>query len=862
MRKLLYLLALTIALCLPNRAQDIDYLSMETIERDLTQEIGMQEEVTERQKEDREAAIDMLDSMERRYEELHFVVYFQNNANFFFLTYYCAQISDLAMEYATGQQPIVRMRSRLSLAIQRFSHMRQMLESLRRQVATHTDTYYPEVDTAEETAALLARIDQNIDRCRRLEDNNRRMYDALEADAQRYKELGKRIHRLDVYANGRFVEQYAHQLSERQETAMRQAVDTEPDECVKEEQKTAAPGLANEAEREEAMLQATAKALGVDCNVNNAEDLTIDKDLQTEGRLAARISMILWDPDSPFRTVQLPQNTIGRRLAASAASIRANYLIPSDVPKMHHLFGYFGLIFGVSLLLWGLTQLRHRRHAYPRTPRRSVFNRAKLCVVLALVSYAFSLWESVDFLKEGEAFAGGFLLLTALFYTCCAVSFNSRMALHGARALTPLVQLCFCLVAYSLIMCPTIVFTETLPVVFAAATVATACRLFRRLIHFGGLLRTLSIFTLVLLAIGFCTSFCGYSFLTMIGTFSWYIVLLCVMLVHTSPHLTRFFIRKINTSGGQKFNMAYISGWVNLLFRYLLTPYLVIGLLWFGLYWAADGIDLGHFVRSWMGTTTQLSEFIRSFSVDRLLFITCVGIMLHFILRMIQLSMTGGQGPAMGVSGSLYLLGRIVATCIFAIFALTVLDADYNSLLVVMGGLSVGIGLGMKDSLQDVASGLTLMLGRLRPGDVITCDDFLGCVTSIGLRATWVDAYDGTSVCFQNTALLSKNFRNLTRKHAFVRKKVEVGVAYGTDTALARKIALSAVQRVKLLSPHHESLVWVENLDNSAVQLSVVVWVPANFIPQTLSLVRETVYAAFHRNGIEIPFPQCDVHMK
>ena len=161
----------------------------------------------------------------------------------------------------------------------------------------------------------------------------------------------------------------------------------------------------------------------------------------------------------------------------------------------------------------------------------------------------------------------------------------------------------------------------------------------------------------------------------------------------------------------------------------------------------------------------------------------------------------------------------------------------------VMGGLSMGIGFALKDTIENIISGLSLMLGRLRQGDMIECDGYRGRVSSLGYRSTMIETLDGSIIAFQNSQLFNKNFRNMTRNHKFECVKVEVGISYGTDVERARKIML-------------------DSFGDSAVNLGVWVWVPVMTKSSSLSSVREHIYNAFNEHGISIPFPQQDLYVK
>lgn len=215
-----------------------------------------------------------------------------------------------------------------------------------------------------------------------------------------------------------------------------------------------------------------------------------------------------------------------------------------------------------------------------------------------------------------------------------------------------------------------------------------------------------------------------------------------------------------------------------------------------------------------------------------------------------------GTIPTFVTLSTLFLWGLFVFT------ALIIMNANYNGLLMVMGGLSMGIGFALKDTIENIISGLSLMLGRLRQGDMIECDGYRGRVSSLGYRSTMIETLDGSIIAFQNSQLFNKNFRNMTRNHKFECVKVEVGISYGTDVERARKIILETLATLPFLSKVKKTSVVLDSFGDSAVNLGVWVWVPVMTKSSSLSSVREHIYNAFNEHGISIPFPQQDLYVK
>lgn len=199
---------------------------------------------------------------------------------------------------------------------------------------------------------------------------------------------------------------------------------------------------------------------------------------------------------------------------------------------------------------------------------------------------------------------------------------------------------------------------------------------------------------------------------------------------------------------------------------------------------------------------------------------------------------------------------------LFVFTALVIMNANYNGILMVMGGLSMGIGFALKDTIENIISGLSLMLGRLRQGDMIECDGYRGRVSSLGYRSTMIETLDGSIIAFQNSQLFNKNFRNMTRNHKFECVKVEVGISYGTDVEKARGIILETLASLPFLSKIKKTSVVLDSFGDSSVNLGVWVWIPVMTKSSSLSTVRERIYNAFNEHGISIPFPQQDLYVK
>ena len=192
-----------------------------------------------------------------------------------------------------------------------------------------------------------------------------------------------------------------------------------------------------------------------------------------------------------------------------------------------------------------------------------------------------------------------------------------------------------------------------------------------------------------------------------------------------------------------------------------------------------------------------------------------------------------------------------------------------SSLSLVAGGLSAGIGFALKDTLNNFIYGIQLMSGRLRVGDWIVCDGIRGKVTHIGYQSTEIETVDGAEMSFLNATLFAKNFSNLTRNHGYEFVKITVGVAYGTDIQRVRDLLGEALQTLQdkdafgrdIVDSKRGITISLEDMDDSAVTIAVKQQVLVAERVGYIDRAKELIYNTLNQNGIDIPFPQCDVHL-
>jgi len=221
---------------------------------------------------------------------------------------------------------------------------------------------------------------------------------------------------------------------------------------------------------------------------------------------------------------------------------------------------------------------------------------------------------------------------------------------------------------------------------------------------------------------------------------------------------------------------------------------------------------------------------------------------------------------------NLSLGNSIISVLIWMGFAMVVIyiwKIPTGSLGLIAGGLSAGIGLALKDVINNFIYGIQLMGGRLRVGDWIECDGVRGKVTAINYQCVQAETIEGTEMSFLNSSLFGKNFNNLTRNNSYELTIVTVGVAYGTEIQRVREVLVEGMQKMRtkdqygrdIVDPNYGFNVVVGNMSDSAVDINVKQMVLVAERVAYFDRAKEAIYDALTAAGITIAFPQCDVHL-
>ena len=218
--------------------------------------------------------------------------------------------------------------------------------------------------------------------------------------------------------------------------------------------------------------------------------------------------------------------------------------------------------------------------------------------------------------------------------------------------------------------------------------------------------------------------------------------------------------------------------------------------------------------------------------------------------------------------GHKFALQRFVAYFIFGLGCLTAIHAlgiDLSSVAVFGGALGIGLGLGFQTIVKNFASGLILLIERpVKVGDRVEVDDLLGDITHIGSRGTWIRTNENVVMIVPNSEFIEGRVTNWTANDRNVRISVPLGVSYGSDPEQVRSVLMRvALEHVDVLNEPPSDVIF-RGFGDSSLDFELRVWTSRQVTTPKIiaSDLYFRIFAAFKGEGIEIPFPQRDLHLR
>ncbi|PSN10261.1 mechanosensitive ion channel protein MscS [filamentous cyanobacterium CCT1] len=226
------------------------------------------------------------------------------------------------------------------------------------------------------------------------------------------------------------------------------------------------------------------------------------------------------------------------------------------------------------------------------------------------------------------------------------------------------------------------------------------------------------------------------------------------------------------------------------------------------------------------------------------------------VLRATGISIAAQEAIAVLSKYTLILLGTVVILQLWGI--------DLSSIALIASGLGIGVGLGLQGLVKDFVSGLVLVFERpVQVGDFVDFGDVSGTVTRIGSRSTAIRTLDHVSIIVPNSRFLESEVINWSHDNPVSRIRLPVGVSYSTDPQQVKVALLDACKKNQEILSAPAPQVFFLGFGDSALNFELLVWIAQ---PNRQFVIKSDLYfaieASLHYHGIEVPFPQRDLHIR
>lgn len=259
----------------------------------------------------------------------------------------------------------------------------------------------------------------------------------------------------------------------------------------------------------------------------------------------------------------------------------------------------------------------------------------------------------------------------------------------------------------------------------------------------------------------------------------------------------------------------------------------------------------------------------RRFSLLSLITIVVTAIALYAGVRLVNRATAQWISTSRGMDATQKLLAQKLAAITVVVaaffFGIDLLDIDLTAFAVFSGAFGLAVGFGLQKTIGNLIAGIILLMDRsIKPGDVIVVGESFGWVNRIGIRAVSVLTRDGKEHLIPNENLMTNEVENWSYTDRNVRIRIPLAVGYGCDLKLAQALMLRAASESPRVLDSPKPNVWLTAFGESGVEHEILAWIsdPEGGVGSVRSDVLNRVWWLFKEHGIEIPFPQREVHIR
>ncbi len=235
------------------------------------------------------------------------------------------------------------------------------------------------------------------------------------------------------------------------------------------------------------------------------------------------------------------------------------------------------------------------------------------------------------------------------------------------------------------------------------------------------------------------------------------------------------------------------------------------------------------------------------------------------LLKRLFRKQTARKNIDLGKSHAILQLLRYILWITAIVACLDIIGINITIFLAGSAALLVGLGLGLQHVFQDFVGGIILLFeGSIKVGDIVEIEEqTVGRVKEIGLRTSKIETRNNIIMIIPNSKFITDNVINWSHIEKKSRFSVSVGVAYGSNVELVRDVLISCANEHNEVSKKPSPFVKFEDFGESSLDFQLYFWTSNNFGVEIIkSDLRFMIDKKFRENGIQIPFPQRDLHMK
>ena len=244
-----------------------------------------------------------------------------------------------------------------------------------------------------------------------------------------------------------------------------------------------------------------------------------------------------------------------------------------------------------------------------------------------------------------------------------------------------------------------------------------------------------------------------------------------------------------------------------------------------------------------------------------LAFVLCLWV-IRFVQYRIEFKILERTNIDDGTKHSLASGFAYIGYCLSALLSIAIMGGNLTNIALIAGALSVGIGLGLQDIVNNFVSGIIMLFERpIKVGDWVIINGEEGQVKQINIRSTEIETFARSSLIIPNSKVLSNAVTNLTHQNNWARYSVKVGVAYGSDVDKVKKILLECAASHPKVVKKPAPYVLFQDFGSSSLDFELRYYVSDLWGGWTSpSEVRFIINKRFEEEGIEIPFTQIVLH--